>query len=518
MEQTRVYSYRRFSSGRQASGHSLERQTEAARRWCQEHKLLLDESLALADLGVSAYSGDNVSRGALSGFLAAVKAGRVPIGSILLVESLDRLTRVAISLAVELLTSIVRSGIRVVSMIDGQEWNNKTINDAPSFMLSVILFARGFEESSTKAKRVSATFQSKRNAKLAVVSIMHGPGWVKPSVDRKKWIVHKNKAGAVKRVFTLASSGFGGIAIARKANNGCWPLPWRSRKNSSAKWEHTAVSRLLRDRRVLGEWQPRKVIAGKLTLDGDPVEHYFPAVIPEDLWHRVQAALSTRTGPKRMRGIKADIFSGLLYCSCGKRMERKATSGRGITRYYCIDRIGGTTKCPSLPERVLLGPVLAGIAQLEQEAFNPDLTAEHARAQIATAQAQSDTAQTRADRIMAAIEEAGASPMLLQRLSILQKEKDVADASAARGKEILEAIPLRDAKFGRDLAEDSAAIVADRNAIESRHKLAMSLFQVVKRIVWHGEYAMVHTRSGPAIGINPPNYLLERAKRRTKIS
>ncbi len=75
----KVFSYRRFSSGRQASGHSLERQTESARRWCKEHGHQLDEGLALADLGVSAYSGDNVSRGALAGFLAAAESGRIPV-------------------------------------------------------------------------------------------------------------------------------------------------------------------------------------------------------------------------------------------------------------------------------------------------------------------------------------------------------------------------------------------------------------------------------------------------------
>ena len=157
-----VFSYRRFSSGRQAAGHSLERQTESARRWCHEKGYVLDESLALADLGVSAYSGDNVSKGALSGFLTAAESGRIPKGSILLVESLDRLSRAAIPEAVGLLTSIVRAGVRVVSLIDGHEWNEKTIEDSTSFLLSVLLFSRAHEESSTKAKRVSEQFQKKR--------------------------------------------------------------------------------------------------------------------------------------------------------------------------------------------------------------------------------------------------------------------------------------------------------------------------------------------------------------------
>ena len=186
---TLVFSYRRFSSGRQASGHSLERQTESARRWCAEKGFVLDESLALSDLGVSAYAGDNASRGALAGFLAAAESGRTPRGSILLVESLDRLSRAAIPDAMSLLTAIVKSGVRVVSLIDGHEWNDVTIQDTMSFMLSVLLFSRAHNESSTKARRVSEQFQKKRKDGLAVVSFGHGPGWAIPKSDRSGWDV-----------------------------------------------------------------------------------------------------------------------------------------------------------------------------------------------------------------------------------------------------------------------------------------------------------------------------------------
>ena len=311
---TLVFSYRRFSSGRQASGHSLERQTESARRWCLEKGFVLDESLALSDLGVSAYSGDNASRGALAGFLVAAESGRIPRGSILLVESLDRLSRAAIPDAMSLLTAIVKSGVRVVSLIDGHEWNEVTIQDTMSFMLSVLLFSRAHNESSTKARRVSEQFQKKRNDGLAVVSFGHGPGWAIPKADRSGWDVVSAKAEIVEKVFRLAADGLGGIAISRMANEQDWLLPWRVRKNTSSRWEHTGVSRILRDRRVLGEWQPKRMVLGKLTPDGDPVLSYFPRVVSNELWFSVQAALGGRTGPLRIRGVNADVFSGLFYC------------------------------------------------------------------------------------------------------------------------------------------------------------------------------------------------------------
>ena len=120
----------------------------------------MDEDLALSDLGISAFKGKNATEGALAAFLIAAKEGRIPRGSILLVESLDRLSRNTITDAVALLTSIVRAGIRVVSLIDGKEWNENTINDTVNFMMSVLLFARAHEESATKARRNTVQIRS----------------------------------------------------------------------------------------------------------------------------------------------------------------------------------------------------------------------------------------------------------------------------------------------------------------------------------------------------------------------
>ena len=89
----RAYSYLRFSTTEQLKGDSLRRQTQAARAYADTHGLDLDEALTFRDLGVSAFKGKNVAEGALGAFLQAVDAGRVPPGSWLLVENLDRLSR-----------------------------------------------------------------------------------------------------------------------------------------------------------------------------------------------------------------------------------------------------------------------------------------------------------------------------------------------------------------------------------------------------------------------------------------
>ena len=509
-----VYSYRRFSSGRQSSGHSLERQTESARVWCMEKGYKLDESLAFSDLGVSAYSGDNVSKGALAAFLKAADTGQIPRGSILLVESLDRLSRESIPDAIAVLTKIVKAGVRVVSHIDGHEWNETTIKDAMSFMLSVLLFSRAHDESSKKAGRISDQFQKKRKAGLPVVSNGHGPGWAIPKPDHSGWQVLSDKAAAVQRVFELAASGFGGIAISRQANQGGWPRPWKIRKNTSSRWEHTGVSRLLRDRRVLGEWQPKRVVVGKLTSDGDPVVDYFPRVISDELWYEVQASLGGREGPLRIRGLKADIFSGIFYCACGERMDRKPPNGRGYPRYYCLGRINGASKCPGVAEKILLGPVLSTVAQLEQSAFNPDNSANQAREDLSFARSKLADADARAERILDAVEASGRSELLMSRLTTIEKERTDAKTAIEKAQNTMAAVPILGRVFGEELAKNAADVVADRTNVEGRHKMALALNQVVKRIVWNGRYFMVHIHNGSIFGVNPPTTMLKRAKNR----
>mgnify|MGYP000396676261 CR=1 FL=1 len=80
MDHARVYSYLRFSDPKQATGSSIERQTDYARRWAAERGLMLDEALSMRDEGLSAYHQRHVTQGALGAFLAAIDEGRIAPG------------------------------------------------------------------------------------------------------------------------------------------------------------------------------------------------------------------------------------------------------------------------------------------------------------------------------------------------------------------------------------------------------------------------------------------------------
>ena len=109
----RVYSYLRFSDPRQSTGGSADRQLLYAQTWAAGRGLVLDESLSLRDEGLSAYHQQHVKQGALGAFLLAVSEGRIPEGSVLIVEGLDRLSRAEPIQAQAQLAQIINAGITV---------------------------------------------------------------------------------------------------------------------------------------------------------------------------------------------------------------------------------------------------------------------------------------------------------------------------------------------------------------------------------------------------------------------
>ena len=519
MTTTRVYSYRRFSSGRQAHGHSLERQTASARAWCVEHGYELDEEFELSDMATSAYTGKNATDGALAAFLLAAKGGKVPSGSILLVESLDRLSRNHLTEAIALLTSIVQAGIRVVSLLDGKEWNRENINDTMNFMLSVLLFARAHEESATKAKRVRAAFAKKRDAGLAVVSHGHGPGWAYPREDRQGWELDEAKAESVRKVFEHVAGGLGGVAIARLANSEGWTLPWRNRANTNTRWEHTQVSRLVRDRRVVGEWQPKQMVDGSLVPLGDPVSDYFPRVITDELWGKVHVALDARTGIPRIRGVKADVLAGLFYCRCGEKMQRKAPWKRGYARYYCLGQIAGKSDCRSISEAAIIDHGFSLLGTLEHGQFQETEALRLARAAIDEAVAKLAELDERAARYMDAIEEGSGQgiKLITERLRRIAAEQDALQAVLTQRRAELAAAPKTGVDFGALFAYDVRAAVADKEAVKERHRIATALNRLLIKIVWEPpSFLMMYTRDGGMVAHIFQKGQLDRAPRRDR--
>lgn len=120
------------------------------------------DDLTYQDLGLSAFNGAHAHRGALSDFLDAIEHGFIEKGTVLLVESLDRLSREKIGDATERLRHILKAGVEVITLSDQTHYDESSLDD-PYFLIKAILIAqRANEESEIKSRRMKSVWQKKK--------------------------------------------------------------------------------------------------------------------------------------------------------------------------------------------------------------------------------------------------------------------------------------------------------------------------------------------------------------------
>ncbi|HCJ7426967.1 TPA: recombinase family protein, partial [Citrobacter freundii] len=155
----KLYSYVRFSSVKQREGNSLERQQDTALKIAARYNLELDTT-AFHDLGMSAFKGKNAHEGKLSEFIKQIGA-KVPVGSWLVVENLDRISRDDAWSALDIFKNILSRGIVVVTGMDEKVYKYADVKNNPTdLIISLLMFTRAHDESLTKKNRVEAQARS----------------------------------------------------------------------------------------------------------------------------------------------------------------------------------------------------------------------------------------------------------------------------------------------------------------------------------------------------------------------
>ena len=128
----KAYSYIRMSTDIQLKGDSLRRQLELSKNYANQNGLQLVDNIdgiALKDVGVSGYKGANAQKGVLALFLDSLKNGSIEKNSVLLIESLDRLSRDKITDAFTQFIGILEHGIEIVTLADNQRYTKEKLNN-----------------------------------------------------------------------------------------------------------------------------------------------------------------------------------------------------------------------------------------------------------------------------------------------------------------------------------------------------------------------------------------------------
>jgi DNA invertase Pin-like site-specific DNA recombinase len=506
-----AYSYVRFSTPEQAKGDSLRRQTESAADWCKRHRAALDTATTLHDLGKSAYTGghrQNADRHALAGFLKLVESGRVPRGSYLIVENLDRLTREHIRPALTLLLNLIEAGVRVVQLKPVEQVFDDKV-EPMQLMMAIMELSRGHGESAMKSERNGKAWVNKRGRAREEGALLtrNLPGWVRPGPDGKPAAVPE-RAAVVKRIFEMAAAGYGMIGIAKRLNREGVPG-----FGPCGLWSPQYVHKVLKDRRAVGEFQLRG--RGRKP-EGDPISggHYYPQVVTEEEWAAARAGMADRKIQPGRTGLRVNVFAGLLhdavaggsYIRSTMTEKRKLSKPRTWTILVNNEHRKGKTAARSFPFPTFERAVLSKLREIDPNAI---LGRPNGPDEVMVAAGQLAVIEAELAEADAFMEANGFSATIGKRVTGLEARKAdlAAQLAAARQKE---AHPLSEAwGEAKSLLEvlDSAPDPED-----ARLRLRSILRRIIERIdvyvTSHGKdrFAAVEVRFHTDSGVQRSRY------------
>jgi DNA invertase Pin-like site-specific DNA recombinase len=320
---TTAYSYRRFSSGRQASGSSLDRQLEMAKDVCLERGWNLID--LPSDKGISAYKGANLHIGALGKFIEKVKEGQIEAGSVLIVEKMDRFSRDYVDLVLPKFLELLQSGISFYSCFEEELYTLEDIRNRPSTLQNAIsAMASANNYSKTLAKRISKGIDIKlQKAKAGKIVNITGmiPRWIKfvGEKGQEGKFIETDHAATVRRIVKEYLQGYSMLAIARRLIADNVPMP-----DSGKKWRQGSIHAILKS----------PTLAGDVKLKDVVLKQYIPAMITDDDFNRLQAKLyqsrERRGGTLRGNNI-LNVFRGIIHCKhCGGHINAAMSPGKKV--------------------------------------------------------------------------------------------------------------------------------------------------------------------------------------------
>ena len=334
-----LYSYIRFSTIEQAKGQSLNRQMSYAKEVAKEKGMVLDEDLTMKDEGLSAFHKTNITKGALGKFLDAVEQGKVPPGSILVIESLDRISRANPLESQGIIAQIINADITVITAVDRKEYNKETIKKNPMDLVYIVLILiRANEESEIKSTRVRSALtkqcedwlEGKRGFR---VKSGKPPKWVTWDDDQGLFVFVPREKEIMLRKVELFKKGLGGLKIAELLNA----------EFGSGTVHHTGAN-------VYKEVKRRSLVGELEITVGDTdyvLNDYYPPLLTHSDFDLLLADSSNRGAIKHSQKF-VGILSGIdvFKCGCcgksvgshvtyrGKHLEDVPSSNK---RYGCVE-------------------------------------------------------------------------------------------------------------------------------------------------------------------------------------
>ncbi len=503
----RVYSYTRFSRPEQALGRSEERQVERAREFAKKHGFEFMESLAMVDRGRSAYKGDNLKYGALGAFIEQIESGKVRRGDYLVVEGMDRISRMSFFEAFNVVSKIVCAGVKIHTTATSMTFDEDSASNGHIHAL-VMYMILAHSESSQKADRVGDAWKKKKSRAVTegIIITSRCPSWLTVTGNVRKESAKiepiPEAAETIRWLFRLyAVEGIGKARLERKLNA---EAPWKPKNG----WRNSYIRKILENRAVLGEYQPHCGIASNRTPVGPARTNYFPQIIEHELFYAAQRRIVANRGTGGRRGKVHNLFSNLAKCPyCAPEVHRRSMvfidKGRPPkgARYLACDngRRGvlasdGQPVCTRHMMRYdeIEECVLNNCLKLKPEKVLPDATSclrecDLLRRKIAAAESEININNQEIGRLVSAIAD-GDSESMLSHLKTGISDRESANAmlseqlEKARKKLSEKEQSVRSfSEWQHDLSALKAAI-APESAIDARLRLQSHLREFISHI------------------------------------
>jgi DNA invertase Pin-like site-specific DNA recombinase len=293
----KAISYIRFSSSKQATGDSLERQQELINNWFSNNPDIEPSDMAFKDLGISGFHGNHLKHD-FGRLLDAIEAKKIKSGDYILVEAIDRIGRLDTMTALNIITSICMKGVKIITLEDNEEYSSEVIGASAGiiyFLIGKIDMAHNY--SKNLSRLISSKWDKKRKKAAKGITIKRKSFWwitrgAKTEIFDTVTLEDKELIQSVVKMF-LAGSSYTDLVKHVQSKD------IERFKTTS----HTAIRQWFKSRTLIGFW-------GDLEI--------YPPVISKAEYYLLQSEIDKRKNNQTKGKSSGHIMAGLVKCGeCG---------------------------------------------------------------------------------------------------------------------------------------------------------------------------------------------------------
>jgi len=409
-----IYTRKSTDEGLDQEFNSLDAQRESGEAFIasQQH----EGWQCLPDHYEGGYTGGNMDRPALRRLLADIKAGKVDC---IVVYKVDRLSRSLLDFA-RMMETFEEHNVSFVSVT--QQFNTAT--SMGRLVLNVLLSFAQFEREMISERTRDKIAATRRKGKWS-----GGMPILGYDVVNTKLVVNEGEAECVRQIFELYLEHRSLMPVVKELNRRGWTTKrWTTRKDTVRGGRPFTKNRLY-------QLLTNVAYIGKVRYKSEVYEGEHEAIVDEDLFRRVQAALQGNGRGGAVRNKHRALLRGVLRCaSCDCGMTHTYTSkGRRRYRYYVCTRAQqrGWKTCPS--PSVPAGEIERFVVeQIKCMGRDPGLVA----ATLAETRRQAEEAIGRLEREQAALER--------QRRDDEAEERRLAVSTGSNGERVAHLVDVQD--------------------------------------------------------------------------